>query len=1095
MPELRMRAEERAIARKGMERDAFESTVRPEARRILDKFGGSMVEEIGVPPDFWKEVRKIKGQWNKIFTNTPLIRVKRNWGGVKLEEFARSFEGYTGIAVPKEHQGPRAFLDWLMEQQRISGYGMMGRNVVKEQQIQKLKEAIAAAERQGRAPVAPPSIIAKSAKKQLPQTDTEDLVKAAKEREDWPDMTPEVVREQEIWRLKQAIFVAKADLRDTSAMQKTLDKLQAQSPPSAGVQPSTVERAAEKPGRDVAVLQKALDKLQAVKKGKPKQYVPAEYKEAAKPDSEDLFEAAKQILLERGQKAAILKGERVTKEVAAKQRSLEPMYSTLMQHTKDKELAEAAAKRGIEERVDLSPEEIRAGKIRSDKRGAFDSDFVRWFEALPEAERIPAAIEREQYLETFGRAVDAKVFTRGDYRAGYVPHIIPSWMKPSIIWVADELKMADAIEGAAGKGIHGAPRLDERVINEAKLLDLLKGNRVRQEKFLDALQERLAKEAEIPESGVTPEMLVNAVNDLKLYITDPAQRLKIYTRRMDSTIARAQFQKEAVVNMAAHVINMKSARQIGADLVLPGDPRWQKAVDQEIKDALAHYEDHSAFVIQRSAKGKGPVPVDASELINTPIGDLKRGLTNNQIEKKVYIIPTELKSDLLRSHRILGDEQSMNDGLRLYDRVMAMYKMITLSVFPAYHARNFASGFWMTSLAGLTNPAHYGNAIRMMQPDRFGGLAKMGHVVTDAVTGQKYTAAEVVEMAQKHRVLEGTFHGEELREFQEWMSSRKGIVKAVAMPFELGRKMGTFIDQSQKLALFMDRIAKGDTASTAASTVMKYLFDYRNLTEFERKFMRRVIPFYTWWRNNIPLQMVEVWRQPGKTAMIGHAARQFEDDRQKLDVGFVPDWIAKRAGIEVKKIGNTHYFFVLDGWLPTADLLKLGDIPNEVLSAMTPFARVPLEMMTNQSFYDRKEIEAFPGDKRRFLGVPLENSLVNVLRNIRMLNEIDRWNRPELSTADKALATFGLRQYPVSAEFAMKTRLAEMGILSSKMNRSLSRLEFQFGMNHPEAVSLRARIADAKQESKLLRARILEQNPEAFMPKEKRKEAAGVNRR
>ena len=42
------------------------------------------------------------------------------------------------------------------------------------------------------------------------------------------------------------------------------------------------------------------------------------------------------------------------------------------------------------------------------------------------------------------------------------------------------------------------------------------------------------------------------------------------------------------------------------------------------------------------------------------------------------------------------------------------------------------------------------------------------------------------------------------------------------------------------------------------------LFDYQNLTDFEKNVLRNVAPFYSWSRFNIPLQLKNIIQQPGK---------------------------------------------------------------------------------------------------------------------------------------------------------------------------------------------------------------------------------------
>ena len=61
----------------------------------------------------------------------------------------------------------------------------------------------------------------------------------------------------------------------------------------------------------------------------------------------------------------------------------------------------------------------------------------------------------------------------------------------------------------------------------------------------------------------------------------------------------------------------------------------------------------------------------------------------------------------------------------------------------------------------------------------------------------------------------------------------------------------------------------GKSVDDASMDVKAALFDYSELTNFEKRFMRNVIPFYTWTRKNIPLQLANVLERPGRIANQG----------------------------------------------------------------------------------------------------------------------------------------------------------------------------------------------------------------------------------
>ena len=79
----------------------------------------------------------------------------------------------------------------------------------------------------------------------------------------------------------------------------------------------------------------------------------------------------------------------------------------------------------------------------------------------------------------------------------------------------------------------------------------------------------------------------------------------------------------------------------------------------------------------------------------------------------------------------------------------------------------------------------------------------------------------------------------------------------------------------------MDRVSKGESFEDASKAVRKYLFDYTELAPFEQNVMKRILPFYTWSRKNIPLQISSLLKSPQKYARYGKAVRAFKDPETK----------------------------------------------------------------------------------------------------------------------------------------------------------------------------------------------------------------------
>jgi len=210
-----------------------------------------------------------------------------------------------------------------------------------------------------------------------------------------------------------------------------------------------------------------------------------------------------------------------------------------------------------------------------------------------------------------------------------------------------------------------------------------------------------------------------------------------------------------------------------------------------------------------------------------------------------------------------------------------------------------------------------------------------------------------------------------------------------------GLQVGNAVENNARIAHFMWRLDQGDTALDAAMSVKRHLFDYADLTVFEKSVMRRAAPFYAWTRFNMPLQVRGIVEHPNVYAGIGDIINTLEaeaggpSDKDKLIAGWMRD--NTQVQIRTDDKGNPEYL-LLGGWLPAADLQKLFQNPLKTLKDdLTPIAKLPAEMALNKDAFLGEDIENFPGERERFLGLPLSKRwMIKPLRNLRLLVEMDR---------------------------------------------------------------------------------------------------------
>jgi hypothetical protein len=172
------------------------------------------------------------------------------------------------------------------------------------------------------------------------------------------------------------------------------------------------------------------------------------------------------------------------------------------------------------------------------------------------------------------------------------------------------------------------------------------------------------------------------------------------------------------------------------------------------------------------------------------------------------------------------------------------------------------------------------------------------------------------------------------------------------------------------------------------------------------------MPFYTWSRKNIPLQLEAIALHPDKINKLNLAKENIQaaNNVQTPDPSEVPGYVVEGMPIYTGRSEDTIKYLPLANLLPLADLApffkflntqtepsaiergKLDPAISTALSGASPFIKTPIEFVANYDFFRRKQIEEFEGQKTDMLGIPMPIHLAKLLSNIVLLSEIDRLN-------------------------------------------------------------------------------------------------------
>jgi len=171
------------------------------------------------------------------------------------------------------------------------------------------------------------------------------------------------------------------------------------------------------------------------------------------------------------------------------------------------------------------------------------------------------------------------------------------------------------------------------------------------------------------------------------------------------------------------------------------------------------------------------------------------------------------------------------------------------------------------------------------------------------------------------------------------------------------RDFGMMIENNGRLALWLDRVDKGASFAEARIATSMAHYDYRKLTDFEKKYMRGMLPFYAWMRFNTPRMFVSMLENPAamsKIPKLDQALTSMADF--KLSEAETPDYFSEIVAAQTPFFTSDKPIFATPD-LPMMDMAKLNF--TDIVSSMTPFAKLAIEQVPDRG-------------TNLFLGGPLE---------------------------------------------------------------------------------------------------------------------------
>ena len=355
--------------------------------------------------------------------------------------------------------------------------------------------------------------------------------------------------------------------------------------------------------------------------------------------------------------------------------------------------------------------------------------------------------------------------------------------------------------------------------------------------------------------------------------------------------------------------------------------------------------------------------------------------------------------------------------LAMYDKLLNIWKPITLFLYPKYYDRNFIGALWNS---------HMGDAL-------------MNTSWVDSISYGRLSKHPMWQEALEHGVVGRS---------QFTADIERGIMFGGGKGLHIG-SVGELQENYIRFSNYIHFKNEGYIPRIAARKTKELQFDYLDLTPWEWSYMRRIFPFYTWTRKNVPLQLAQTAEKPARAVRPLIAMKQQEPDRPFLQKITLPKWMKERFPM----FARLNAELLLEDFWPLADLTKFESIPKalqEVADQVTPFAKIPFETFarttdgtlsgwgpfgkgdpTGISIFTGRPIETYPGKQVNVWGVDMPAKVAHALKGVfRFVREVEKNPFAPLSERQSPMANWlqfiGIPYYENNQQQSITFRVKEI---------------------------------------------------------------------
>ena len=310
-----------------------------------------------------------------------------------------------------------------------------------------------------------------------------------------------------------------------------------------------------------------------------------------------------------------------------------------------------------------------------------------------------------------------------------------------------------------------------------------------------------------------------------------------------------------------------------------------------------------------------------------------------------------------------------------FDAITSLFKRSVTGLFAPFHVRNFVSGI-IQNYEVLGRDALSPKSIAIGQKIAY-LMGKNGKIPEEIIeiAGKKMKFSQVMKPFVD-RFSGDTFYnadfdfalksGSELKRVAKLFSKErvKETIKTAglgteAIPFKVGRAVGQFIEHQQKATAYITALGQGKKINEALRIAEAAGFDYRALTRFESQIMRRLIPFYSFTRKNIELQLKTLGENPQRINQVMRFFGNIGERPSQEERAALPNFIKEALGVKLQDTPEGLKQYISSFGTPIEAFTQLfGSNPIlRAISMTNPILKTPIEIGIGKDSFRQRDLK------------------------------------------------------------------------------------------------------------------------------------------